>query len=213
MSSISEQLMTAEEFLAWTQREENRDRFFELERGKVMEMPPAGVVEMPSAGKYDGSICANIIRLLGNYAAEKGGHVCSNDAGIFLERNPDTVRGPDLSYREDAQTAEDIDRGYGDHPPRLAVEVISPHDRVNPMMHRVAELLRAGVGMVWVHRSRSSRHQRVPIGTRAAITFSGRHPNRRRRAAGFHLPRQTDLRDARATREGLDRPFGPCGEH
>jgi Uma2 family endonuclease len=143
MSSISQQLMTAEEFLKWTGREEHQDRCFELERGEVIEMPPPG--------KHHGFICANLARLLGNFAAEKcRGYVCSTDSGVVTERNPDSVRGPDLSYYEDAQTAGDIDRGYGEHPPLLAVEVISPHDRVNLMLQRVAELLRAGVGMVWV---------------------------------------------------------------
>ena len=143
MSSIAQQQMTVEEFFDWTHREENRDRFFELERGAVIEMPPPG--------KYHGFVCMNVGAILHSYAAEQGsGYVCSNDAGVVTERNPDSVRGPDLSDYEDAQTAGDIDRGYGHRPPRLAVEVLSPHDRVNPMLQRVAELLRAGVGMVWV---------------------------------------------------------------
>ena len=35
-------LMTAEAFFAWVHRPENADRWFELERGKVIEMPPPG---------------------------------------------------------------------------------------------------------------------------------------------------------------------------
>jgi Uma2 family endonuclease len=143
MASISQQLMSAEEFLEWTRREEHRDRFFELERGEVVETPPPG--------KLHGFICANVVWLLGNYAARQGrGYVCSNDAGVVTERNPDSVRGPDISYYVDAQTIADMDRGYPEQPPRLAVEVLSPTDRINPMMQRVAELLRAGVGMVWI---------------------------------------------------------------
>ena len=143
MSSISEQLMTAEEFLEWTLREENHDRFFELVRGEVVEMPPAG--------RYHGFICLNVGSILRTYAARHGkGYACGNDSGVLIEREPDTVRGPDVSYYEDAQTAAEIDRGYGEHPPRLAVEVISPHDRVNQILQRVAELLRAGVEVVWV---------------------------------------------------------------
>lgn len=143
MGSIVQQLMTAEEFLEWTLREENWDRHFELQRGEVIEMPPPG--------KYHGFICANIVRLLGNYAAQqKSGYVCSNDSGVVTERNPDSVRGPDISYFVDSQTAAEMERGYPETPPRLAVEVLSPSDRFNPMMQRVGELLLAGVGMVWV---------------------------------------------------------------
>jgi Uma2 family endonuclease len=143
MSSISQQTMTAEEFLEWTYRDENQGRHFELERGEVIELPPPG--------KLHGFICANIARMLGNFAAQQGkGYVCSNDAGVVTERNPDSVRGPDISYYLDAQTAADMERGYAEQPPRLAVEVLSPTDRINPMMQRVGELLRSGVGMVWV---------------------------------------------------------------
>ncbi len=143
MSGITQQLMTAEEFLQFTYRPENQDRFFELERGEVVEMPPPG--------KYHGFVCANVIWLLRSYAVERGrGYVCGNDSGMVTERDPDSVRGPDISFFEDAQTVADMERGYAAVPPRLAVEVLSPTDRVNPMLQKVAELLRAGVGMVWV---------------------------------------------------------------
>lgn len=147
MSGLSEQLMTADEFLAWTHREENHGRFFELKRGEVIEILPPGKFH----GFLCANICENIARLLGKYVTEQGrGYVCGNDAGVILERNPDTVRGPDVSYFEDTQTADNMERGYAQQPPRLAVEVLSPHDRVNQTMQRVAELLRAGVSEVWV---------------------------------------------------------------
>ncbi len=55
-----------------------------------------------------------------------------------------------MTFYEDSQTADDMERQYSPQPPLLAVEVLSPHDRINRMVHRVAELLSAGVQMVWV---------------------------------------------------------------
>jgi Uma2 family endonuclease len=88
---------------------------------------------------------------LRNFAIRRGkGYVCTNDAGVIVERDPDTVRGPDVTFYEDAETAEDMERQYAAVPPLLAVEVLSRNDRVNTIMRRVAQLLSRGVAMVWV---------------------------------------------------------------
>ena len=135
--------MTASEFYDWVHRAENRNRFFELDRGEVVEMPP------PT--KYHGFVCGNVARMLGNFAAQRRkGYVCTNDAGIIVERDPDTVRGPDVTFYEDVQYANDIDRGYSDRVPLLAVEVTSPNDRVNKMIRRITQMLRGGVAVVWL---------------------------------------------------------------
>lgn len=106
---------------------------------------------MSPAGKFHGFVCINMGAILRDYASRQArGYVCGNDTGVVLERNPDTVRGPDICYYDDGQTPADMERGFAEHAPRLAVEVVSPNDRVNQIMQRVAELLRAGVEEVWV---------------------------------------------------------------
>jgi Uma2 family endonuclease len=135
--------MTAAEFFAWVHRPENSDRFFELDRGEV--------VELPRPGKYHGFICANIATILGEFARKRRkGYVCTNNAGVVIERDPDTVRGPDVTFYEDAQTAADMDRQYAARPPLLAVEVLSPDDRINRVIRRITQMLRAGVAVVWL---------------------------------------------------------------
>jgi Uma2 family endonuclease len=135
--------VTVQEFLDFVERPENRGRFFELERGEIVEMPP------PS--KSHGFVCGTIARILGVYCVQRsGGYVCSNDTGVIVEEDPDTVRGPDLSYFNDVRSFEEIERGYAATPPLLAVEVLSPHDRLTRMAVRVAQLMargdRTGVG-------------------------------------------------------------------
>jgi Uma2 family endonuclease len=141
--SISTDRMTAEEFFRWIHLPENRDLHVELERGEIIEMPPPG--------KYHGFVCGNVARILGNYSVQQGrGYVCTNDAGLIVERDPDTVRGPDVTFCDDNQTAETMERQFAQRPPVLAVEVISPNDRLNRTVLRVSQMLNLGVQIVWV---------------------------------------------------------------
>src|SRR6185436_15149951 len=102
MSTIQTKLITAEEFYDWTNRPENRGRVCELERGRI--------IEMSRPGKLHGLICANVAGILRNYAIQrKKGYVCSNDTGVIVERDPDTVRGPDVLFFEDAAKVEEVE--------------------------------------------------------------------------------------------------------
>ncbi|MBI1914978.1 MAG: Uma2 family endonuclease [Planctomycetes bacterium] len=135
--------MTAEEFAEWAQRPENADRWFELVRGEVIELP----VPM----KIHGRVCINIGYLLEAYVRQRGfGYVTGNDSGVILERDPDTVRGPDVALYEDARSFEELHPKYGEIPPRLAVEVMSPSDRIGRVMDKVSDYLRNGVALVWL---------------------------------------------------------------
>ena len=67
-----------------------------------------------------------------------------------MERDPDTVRGPDVLLFEDVTRVEAIDRKWGKNPPVLAVEVLSPSDTFTKINRRVQEQLRFGTPLVWV---------------------------------------------------------------
>ena len=143
MATVETKLMTAEEFYEWANRPENRDKNCELVRGEV--------VEMSRPGKRHGLICANVVRILGNFAVQrKKGYVCSNDTGVIVERNPDTVRGPDVLWFEDAADYEQVELKYGEKPPLFAVEVLSPNDTAGDLNRRIREQLRLGTRLVWV---------------------------------------------------------------
>jgi Uma2 family endonuclease len=143
MATAQTRLLSAEEFYEWTHRPENRDKVCELERGEI--------VEMSRPGKLHGLICANVVRILGNFVAQrKKGYICSNDTGVVTERDPDTVRGPDVLLFEDAERIEQVEEKYGEQPPVLAVEVLSPNDTIGKVMRRVAEQLSFGTRLVWV---------------------------------------------------------------
>jgi Uma2 family endonuclease len=135
--------MTAEEFGEWVHRPENSNKWFELVRGEVIELPPPN--------KPHDVVSANVTRVLGNYTYQRRkGYVASNDSGVILERDPDTVRGPDVALYEDAEKFEELHPKYGEVPPRLAVEILSPNDRANRVLRKITDYLTNGVELVWL---------------------------------------------------------------
>jgi Uma2 family endonuclease len=136
-------LMTADEFFDFVHRPENANRWFELVRGEVIELPPPM--------KIHGVVCCNASFLLGAFVRQRRkGYVTSNDSGVILERDPDTVRGPDVAVYEDATSFEELHPKYGDVLPLLAVEVMSPNDKIGRVMSKIADYLNNGVGLVWL---------------------------------------------------------------
>jgi Uma2 family endonuclease len=136
-------LMTAEEFCDWVHQPENDNKWFELVRGEVIELPPPN--------KPHGVVCGNVSWVLGSYVRQRRkGYVASNDSGVILERDPDTVRGPDVALYEDAEKFADLHPKYGEVPPRLAVEILSPNDRAGQVVRKINDYLRNGVDLVWL---------------------------------------------------------------
>jgi Uma2 family endonuclease len=93
----------------------------------------------------------NVGYFLSGYVRQRGkGYIACNDSGVLLEREPDTVRGPDIALYEDAQTFAELHPKYGEVPPLLAIEVLSPNDRADRVMDKIDDYLRNGVRLVWV---------------------------------------------------------------
>jgi Uma2 family endonuclease len=99
-----------------------------------------------------GWLCVRIARLLANYVDDRDlGYVFGNDAGMITERDPDTVRGPDVSYFSYSRIPKGADlEGYAEVAPEVVCEVRSPRDRWSKMLRRVSEFLNAGVLSVYV---------------------------------------------------------------
>ena len=86
MSTVAQHLITAQEF--WLSPTTSTAR--ELVRGEVVEsMPPGG---------HHGSIAVAVAMLLRIWAQRSGGGYVGVEAGYVLAHDPDTVRGPDVSY-------------------------------------------------------------------------------------------------------------------
>src|SRR5258708_6669428 len=132
MATVSTELMTAEDFLDWASRPENQERFWELDQGKV--------VEMPSPGEIHGVVCGLISYLLWRYVIHRGqGYVCTNDTGLLVARDPDSVRGPDLMLFLETRSLDQLSRRFSERIPRLVVEVLTPGDQITKLNRRLGQ--------------------------------------------------------------------------
>lgn len=135
-------LMTADQFWEFVHRPENQDRDFELLRGEVIE------VSRPT--QQHGAVAALVTFELQLYArVARNGYVVTNDSGVELGANAESVLGPDVAYFTAATTFNDIHPKWGVVPPVLAVEVSSPSDRPGRVNTKIREYLDNGVKLVW----------------------------------------------------------------
>jgi Uma2 family endonuclease len=140
MTTATAKLITAEEFSQMPDPPDGSQQ--ELVRGVIVTMPP------PKG--LPGACCAEVVLSLGRFVKEhKLGRVFSNDTGFILERGPDTVRGPDVSFWSGERLPEILEN-YTDIPPDLVVEVVSPGDHFTRIQNKVRQYLDCGVRMVWV---------------------------------------------------------------
>jgi Uma2 family endonuclease len=121
---------------------------YELVRGELRRMSPASFE--PS------NIAARILIEIGSYAKAHGlGEVTGADGGYVLERGPDTVRAPDVAFvRADRLPTREQRQHFAPIAPDLAVEVVSPSDRMGDVEEKVEQYLALGVPMVWVFHPR-----------------------------------------------------------
>ncbi len=116
----------------------------ELIRGEIVEMPPSGG-EHGEIGMAIGS------SLMAHVKSNQLGKVYGADTGFIVERDPDTVLAPDAAFvRAGRLPSREARRGIMPVVPDLAVEVISPSDRVTQITDKVMLYLKHGVELVWL---------------------------------------------------------------
>jgi Uma2 family endonuclease len=148
-------LMTAEELLAMP---DDGSRRYELVDGELIAMSPAGLKHSEIA-LFIGS------HLLQHVLAHRLGKAYGADAGFIIRRDPDTVLAPDVSFIR--QERVPVDEGFFPGPPHLAVEVVSPSDRLREVEAKVRTYLSAGTEMVIVV---NPRNQTATVTTPAGET-------------------------------------------
>lgn len=122
------------------------------DNGVPTELVRGRVVTMNVPASRHGWLCVRIAKLLANYVDEHElGYVFGNDAGMITQRDPDTVRGPDISFFSYSRIPKGADlEGYAEVAPEVVFEVRSPNDRWPKVLGRVSEFLDAGVLIVYV---------------------------------------------------------------
>ena len=132
-------LVTAEEFA----RLPDDDCRYELVEGRIIRMSPPGSLH--------GALTARLTMLLGRHVEAGNLGTVLGEAGYELASNPDTVRGPDLSFiRRERIPPTGLPEGFWPGAPDFAVEIRSPGDRSAEIVAKVDEYLTRGVRLVWV---------------------------------------------------------------
>lgn len=140
MTTATQKLITAEEFARMPNPPDGSQQ--ELVRGVIITMPPPGA--------RHGACCSRINRRLANFAEDNNlGTVFSNDTGFITERDPDSVRGPDVSFWSREKVPE-LPDGYIEVAADLVVEVVSPGDRYARIQRKINEYLAKEVRLIWI---------------------------------------------------------------
>jgi Uma2 family endonuclease len=129
---------TIEDLLAMPER-----RGYELVDGQLVEL---------NVSNLSCLVAANTFARLHNHCSSRDlGPVFGSEAyyQCFPDR-PRHARKPDVSFvRKERLPADWLEQGYFRIAPDLAVEVVSPGDLAYEVDERIAELLDAGVSLIW----------------------------------------------------------------
>jgi Uma2 family endonuclease len=119
------------------------DKRHELIRGELTTMNPPG-------GNH-AMIVVNVATLLKNFVKPRRLGVVLSDPGFVLQRNPDTVRAPDVAFLSAAIISpKGVEKAFFQHPPELAIEVVSPGDSAREVADKTQEYLAGGAREVWI---------------------------------------------------------------
>jgi Uma2 family endonuclease len=137
--TTSQKLLTAEEFAVLP---DSDDRRCDLIRGVV------GVHEAQPSLRHEW-INHKIGHLLYDFVVPRGLGLVAGSPGFVLEREPDTVRAPDVCFVRADRVPSEILPAFLDGAPDLAVEVKSPSNRKREMTEKFAQYLATGSRLVW----------------------------------------------------------------
>jgi Uma2 family endonuclease len=144
MAKVPTRLMTAEEFYEL----DFPDGRAELVRGRV--------VRMSHPGMKHGVIVVRIAAQLLSYVDQHPLGYVTNEAGFILARDPDTVRGPDVSFVSfERMAGQALPEKWLQFSPDLAVEVISPSERPKHIREKVQDWFAGGARRVWLFYPRT----------------------------------------------------------
>ncbi len=114
------------------------------------ELVQGELVMMTPAGSFHGRVESSIHFALFHWVREHElGMVFPGDTGFILERFPDTVRSPDVSFVQRSRIPPVPPQGFFPGSPDLAVEIRSPDDRSKEIESKIHNYLAAGSLVAW----------------------------------------------------------------
>ncbi len=120
-------------------------------QGVSGELVRGVLVEMSKPGLRHAQLTARLCTQLCNHVDERHLGTVVGELGVLLERDPDTVRAPDVAFISyDRLPKGNLFSGYAENVPDLVVEVVSPSDRLVAVRDKARMWLSFGVQLVWV---------------------------------------------------------------
>lgn len=120
--------------------------------GKRFGLVGRVLVEAPGAELQHGKLTIALVRLLGPFVSDrKRGAVFADGVGYAIQRGPDQLRIPDVSFTAASHISDEgLLEGFWYGTPYLAVEIVSPNDRATDVDEKVVGHPQAGAQLVWV---------------------------------------------------------------
>ena len=119
--------------------------------GKTAELVRGMLIVREPPGTGHGARAARLTVRVGAFVERHDlGQVFAQDTGFKIERDPDTVRAPDVAFVTRQRLAHIPDEGYAELAPDWVAEIVSPNDRPGEVLEKVGQWLGAGVRVVWV---------------------------------------------------------------
>ena len=105
-----------------------------------------------ASGEEHGEIAAIVISTLMEFVRPRRlGRVIGTDSGVLVQRDPDTVREPDVAFISADKFPLGVRlKGYFEEAPDLVVEIVSPSDRHENVFNKACMWILFGVRIVWV---------------------------------------------------------------
>ena len=133
-----QKLVTAESLL-----ENHPKQRCELIQGEIRLLSPAG--------SEHGWVVMNIAGPMMVFAKDqKLGYIFGAETGFIIERDPDTVRAPDVAFVLADRIPDRPPAQFFPGPPDLAVEVLSPSDTASEVQEKAEAWLNSGCQEVWL---------------------------------------------------------------
>ena len=162
MATATTELLTAEDLL----RLNSEGVKGELIRGVLCETVSVGMEHTFIAGNMMAPLHTHVRR-------SRLGRVGGTDGGVLIQRNPDTVREPDIFFVSAEKLPLDAKvQGYLEVVPELVVEIVSPSDRQEAVNDKTLMWLSLGVLMV-VEVYPAERAVMVHRPSAPAVTLTG----------------------------------------
>ena len=136
---VKERELTVNEFEAFLNLPENRDRLLELVNGEIVEKMPT---------EEHGYIAGNVITAINNFAKPRKLGRAGVEVRHQLPNDPFNSRMPDVSFHSARRPI--VREGSVPEIAEFAVEIKSPDDSLKVMRNKADYYIRHGARLVWL---------------------------------------------------------------